>query len=135
MYMVFTPIGKSMPGFGTQYCAWHSDAGGIAYVYMPYMPDQGRVCWQNSVNWTDNAYGIGWFDGYSRVAGHEYLEMETDPTYGHGWLDAVDEEVGDKCQYGGTEDLTIGSHAYAVRLEQRVRRLHVRLSDRLSAES
>ena len=47
-YMVFTPHGKSMNGFATQWCAWHSSTsspqGTVAYAYIPYQPDAGASC-------------------------------------------------------------------------------------------
>ena len=82
IYLVYTPSGRSMSGFGTQWCAWHSStsSGGnnVAYGYIPYMPDAGTSCGRNFVNTSNNTYGNGYFDGFSIVAGHEFIEAETD---------------------------------------------------------
>ena len=49
-YFVFTPSGRSMNGFGTQWCAWHSSSGSMAYAYIPYIPDAKGSCGMNFVN-------------------------------------------------------------------------------------
>jgi len=53
----------------------------------------------DSVN-ADDAFGHGYFDGYSIVAGHEYAEAVTDPGNQNGtqngWNDAQTSENGDK---------------------------------------
>lgn len=93
--MVFTPSGKSMQGFGTQWCAWHaSSSNSLAYAYIPYMPDAGAACGMNFVN-----HSSGYFDGFSIVAGHEYAEAQTDPYPNSGWLDRNGEESADKCAW------------------------------------
>src|SRR5256714_15394814 len=57
-YFVYTPSGKSMRGFGTSWCAWHtvvsSASGPLAYAYLPYQPDAGSSCGANLVNSTNN---------------------------------------------------------------------------------
>ena len=63
-YLVFTPHLKSMSGFGTSWCAWHSSTtttvGGssvkVAYGYIPYMPDAGQSCGMNFIN-SNNSFG------------------------------------------------------------------------------
>jgi hypothetical protein len=117
-YMVFTPHGKSMNGFATQWCAWHSSAsatgGSIAYAYIPYQPDAGTSCGMNFIN-ANNAYGNGYFDGFSVVAGHEYSEAETDPFPSSGWVDRRGAENADKCAWSGSSgNISFGSHSYAV---------------------
>ncbi len=112
-YMVFTPSGKSMSGFGTQWCAWHSSAstsqGTIAYAYIPYMPDAGTSCGMNFVN------SNGYFDGFSIVAGHEYSEAETDPFPSSGWVDGSGAENADKCAWSSASaNITLGGQNYAV---------------------
>jgi serine protease len=128
IYLVYTPSGHSMSGFGTQWCAWHSNvnSGGnpIAYGYIPYMPDAGTSCGRNFVNATNNSYGNGYFDGFSIVAGHEFVEAETDPnpstnsTVGWTGPGGGSDENADKCawnQNGGVStNITLGSHSYAV---------------------
>jgi hypothetical protein len=118
-YLVYTPHGKSMNGFGTQWCAWHSSGsvsgGSLAYGYIPYMPDAGGSCGMNFVNSTNNSYGNGYFDGFSVVAGHEYSEAETDPFPNSGWLDRNGAENADKCAWSSSSaNITLGGHSYAV---------------------
>ena len=126
IYLVFTPSGHSMSGFGTQWCAWHDNgsSGGhnIAYGYIPYMPNAGSSCGMNFVNSTNNSYGNGYFDGFSIVAGHEFMEAETDmtPSTSVAWQGpgGGSDENADKCawdQNGGvSKNITLGSHSYAV---------------------
>jgi hypothetical protein len=118
-YMVFTPSGKSMSGFGTQWCAWHSwttiNGSQLAYAYIPYMPDAGVSCGRNFVNATNSTYGNGWFDGFSVVAGHEYSEAETDPFPSAGWVDRNGAENADKCAWSGaSRNINLGGQSYAV---------------------
>ncbi len=117
-YLVYTPHGKSMNGFGTQWCAWHSSgstaSGLLAYGYIPYMPDAGASCGANFIN-ANNAYGNGYFDGFSVVAGHEYSEAETDPFPSSGWVDRNGAENADKCAWSASSaNITLGGHVYAV---------------------
>jgi hypothetical protein len=112
-YMVYTPHGKSMSGFGTQWCAWHSSgstsSGPLAYAYIPYMPDAGASCGVNFVN------ANGWFDGFSVVAGHEYSEAETDPFPSSGWVDRQGAENADKCAWSASSgNIRLGGQNYAV---------------------
>jgi hypothetical protein len=117
-YMVYTPTGKSMNGFATQWCAWHSSGstsnGQLAYGYIPYMPDAGASCGVNFIN-ANNSYGNGYFDGFSVVAGHEYSEAETDPFPNSGWLDRGGAENADKCAWSASSgNIGLGGHSYAV---------------------
>ncbi len=47
IYFVMTPSGRSMNGFGTQWCAWHDNTstsfGQMAYAYQPYAPTPARA--------------------------------------------------------------------------------------------
>jgi serine protease len=118
-YMVYTPHGKSMSGFGTQWCAWHSSgstsSGQLAYAYIPYLPDAGTSCGRNFVNATNNTYGNGYFDGFSVVAGHEYSEAETDPFPSSGWVDRNGAENADKCAWSASSgNISLGGKQYAV---------------------
>lgn len=121
-YFVYTPSGKSMNGFQTSWCAWHSvtnsSSGEVAYAYMPYQPDAGGSCGMNFVNSSNSAYGNGYFDGFSIVGGHEYAEAETDPhtTSGqYAWEDGRGSEIGDKCAWSASStNITLGSQSYAV---------------------
>jgi len=126
IYLVYTPSGHSMSGFGTQWCAWHDNtsSGGhqVAYGYIPYIPNAGASCGMNFVNGTNNSYGNGYFDGFSIVAGHEFMEAETDmtPSTSVAWQGpgGGSDENADKCawnQNGGTSaNISLGGHNYAV---------------------
>jgi hypothetical protein len=114
-YIVLTPTGHSMRGFGTSWCAWHSAAsssnGNVAYAYVPYQPDAGAACGQSFVN--SGSSGI--YDGYSIVAGHEYAEAVTDPYPGLGWLDSSGSEIGDKCAWNSaTSNQLLNGGTYPV---------------------
>lgn len=118
-YFVFTPSGKSMRGFGTRWCAWHSStsssSGTLAYAYMPYVTDAGASCGQNFVNASNSSYGNGYFDGFSIVGGHEYAEAQTDPQPNSGWLDGSGAENGDKCAWSSAStNISLGGNQYAV---------------------
>jgi serine protease len=129
-YVVVLGPGDDPQDFGHVWCAYHSEStsssasGGhpFSYTAQPYEPDAGSGCGQNYVNAANNAYGNGWFDGFSIVLGHEVAETETDPLYqsATGWRDANGGETGDKCAWispgspGGMYDLTLGAHSYAV---------------------
>jgi len=121
-YFVYTPSGKSMNGFATSWCAWHSETnvsgGYLAYAYMPYQPDAGTSCGENFVNATNNAYGNGYFDGFSVVGGHEFAEAQTDPytSSGHyAWEDSRGNEIGDKCAWSASSaNIGLGGNQYAV---------------------
>jgi serine protease len=104
-YLIMLPKATLTLGYG-YYCAYHSsikDSSGrqVAFTNMPYVPDMPLSCGANFVN-PDNAYGNGWFDGYSIVAGHEFAEAETDQTPGSqaAWQDSAGQENGDKCAWG-----------------------------------
>jgi hypothetical protein len=121
-YLVFTPTGKSMSGFGTSWCAWHSSTTGtvggssvrIAYGYIPYMPDAGASCGRNFIN-SNTTFGNGYFDGFSVVAGHEYEEAQTDPFPSSGWLDSGGAEDADKCAWSSLSgNISLGGHNFAV---------------------
>jgi serine protease len=121
--MVFTPSGHSTNGFKTTYCAYHSStrssSGSVAFSYMPYQPDAATSCGMNFVNPTDNAFGNGYFDGFSIVGGHEYGETVTDPFPSGGWLDGSGAENGDKCAWissgqGAAANISLGSNSFAV---------------------
>jgi hypothetical protein len=118
-YLVYTPSGHSMLGFGLLWCGWHestpTSSGRVAYAYVPFQPDAGSFCGTNFVNKTNNEYGNGYFDGLSMISGHEYAETQTDPVPGSGWLDSAGAENADKCIWdGASTNVTLGSHDYAV---------------------
>ena len=100
---IFTEPGHTATLYGSVYCAYHSETGhttghGVRYAFVPYVPEQGGGCGQNMVNATNDAFGHGYLDGYSIVAGHEYAEAVTDPGnqsgVQDGWNDATSSEIG-----------------------------------------
>jgi hypothetical protein len=118
-YIVFTPTGHSESGFATNWCAYHSSSGSLSYAYIPYQPDAGSGCGMNFVNPSDNAFGNGYFDGFSIVAGHEYAETVTDPYPNSGWLDSRGGENADKCAWigagqGAASNVSLGGRSFAV---------------------
>jgi len=122
-YFILTPPGHAATAYGSVYCAYHSETGhttghGVRYAFMPYVPEQGAGCGTNSVNQTNNAFGNGYLDGYSIVAGHEYAEAMTDPGnqmgIQDGWNDVQGSENGDKCAWTGLQNISLGGNNYAV---------------------
>lgn len=122
-YFIFTEPGHSATAYGTVYCDYHSEtthttSPGVRYAFLPYVPEQGAGCGVDSVNKTDDAFGHGYLDSYSIVAGHEYAEAVTDPGnlsgYQDGWNDAQTDENGDKCAWMGLQNITLGNQFYAV---------------------
>lgn len=111
-YFVYTPSGHSMSGFKTSWCAWHSSTTSgsnvVAYAYMPYQPDAGFNCGENSVN------ANGTFDGFSIVGGHEYAEAVTDPHPSSGWTDSSGSEIGDKCAWINLSNQNFNGTSYPV---------------------
>ena len=123
-YMIFTEPGIQATAYGTVYCAYHSETAhalgshGTRYAFMPYVPEQGAGCGVNSVNATSDAYGHGYYDSYSIVAGHEFAEAVTDPDNYNGtqdgWNDAQTAENGDKCAWTGLQNIDARGQYYAV---------------------
>jgi serine protease len=106
-YVIMVPHGVKVNGFGSNYCAWHSDTsttgGTIAYTNLPYQPDAGFSCGVHAVN----SSSIGVNDGVSIVGGHEQAETETDPEL-NAWFDASGSEIGDKCAWRNLQDTSFG---------------------------
>jgi len=122
-YMIFTPPNHGATGYGSVYCAYHHETGhttspGVRYAFIPYVPERGAACGGNKVNPDNDAFGHGYLDGYSIVAGHEYVEAVTDPGnlngYQDGWNDATTSENADKCAWGGLQNITLAGQTYAV---------------------
>ncbi len=122
-YFIMTPPGHGATAYGTVYCAYHSETGhttspGVRYAFIPYVPEQGAGCGANSVNKQNDAFGHGYLDGYSVVAGHEYAEAVTDPGnltgFQDGWNDATTSENGDKCAWTGLQNITLNGQTFAV---------------------
>lgn len=121
-YLILTEPGIQATAYGTVYCAYHNDTNhttgtGVRYAFIPYVPEQGAGCGMDSVN-ADDAFGHGYLDGYSIVAGHEYAEAVTDPdnTDGvqDGWNDATTSENGDKCAWTGLQNIQLSGKSFAV---------------------
>lgn len=121
-YMILTPPGTQATAYGSVYCAYHNETAhttghGVRYAFIPYVPDQGTSCGMDSVN-KDDAYGHGYLDGYSIVAGHEYAEAVTDPdnldSTQDGWNDATTSENGDKCAWTGLQNIKLSGNNFAV---------------------
>ncbi|HEX9056194.1 MAG TPA: hypothetical protein VF818_01570 [Ktedonobacterales bacterium] len=111
-YVVATPTGHSMNGFGTQWCAWHSSTstnyGNVAYTYMPYITDAGASCGANF-------NGLGQNAGITIVGGHEFAETESDIFPSTGWLDSGGAENGDKCAWNSaTSNQNLNGVSYPV---------------------
>jgi hypothetical protein len=121
-YFVLTPPGHAATAYGSVYCAYHTEttvagAHGVRYAFIPFVPEQGAGCGGNSVNKYDDAFGHGYFDSYSIVAGHEYSEAVTDPdnlVYQDGWNDAQTSENGDKCAYINLQNVMMSGYKFAV---------------------
>lgn len=109
-YIIASPHGKSMSGFATQWCAWHSSksstSGTVSYTYLPYMPDGGASCGANSVN------SNGALDGVTIVGGHEQNETMTDPRPNTGWLDSSGAENGDKCAWTNLQNTSFSTGTF-----------------------
>ena len=130
-YIILTQPGTIGTGQPV-YCGYHTqttsiDGDGnpnrIEYAFIPYLntnwPGIGATgCGMHNVNATSDSFGNGIFDGYSIVTGHEYAEAVTDPdnflSVQDGWNDAQGSENGDKCAWTNDQNISLGSHAFAV---------------------
>jgi hypothetical protein len=122
-YFILTEPGIQATAYGSVYCAYHAETAhttghGVRYAFVPYVPDQGAGCGENSVNKTNDAFGHGYLDGYSIVAGHEYAEAVTDPDNQmgtqDGWNDVTTSEDGDKCAWTNLQNISLDGHQFAV---------------------
>jgi hypothetical protein len=101
--IVFTQHGTNVPGFNTDFCAWHFNGAAGAYALVPYQAD--------AINCT--GYGKGKaVEASTFVATHEYAEAVTDPVSG-GWVTKGGEEIADLCV--GAPATSVGGH-FASRL-------------------
>jgi hypothetical protein len=113
-YIVVSPTGYTISGFGSQFCAYHSAATTsssqlLSYTVFPYSPDAGTGCGVNSVTTP------GTLDGVSIVSGHEEAETITDANAATGWLDSShpEMEIGDKCAWIHLQDTSFpNGHSY-----------------------
>ncbi|HVS86400.1 MAG TPA: hypothetical protein VHD91_12290 [Gaiellaceae bacterium] len=129
-YIVLTPprpVATGQPA----YCGYHSQTTTVdglgnpdrlQYAFIPWQntnwPGIGQGCGMHAVNATSDAFGNGIFDGWSIVTGHEYSEAVTDPDnftgVQDGWNDAQTSENGDKCAWIELQNISLGSHQFAV---------------------
>jgi hypothetical protein len=130
-YIILTPpttiaIGQPV------YCGYHTQTTSIdglgnpyrlQYAFIPWLntnwPGLGTGgCGMHNVNAGSDAFGNGVFDGWSIVTGHEYAEAVTDPdnffSDQDGWNDVQGSENGDKCAWTDTQNISLGSHQFAV---------------------
>jgi len=130
-YIILTPPRPVATGQPV-YCGYHTQTTSIdgygnpyrlQYAFIPFLntdwPGLGTGgCGMHNVNATSDAFGNGIFDGYSIVTGHEYAEAVTDPdnffSVQDGWNDAQGSENGDKCAWYHTQNITLGTHSFAV---------------------
>jgi serine protease len=100
-YIVATPTGHSSSGFGTEWCAYHSDtfqgSNMVSYTNLPYMPDAAGNCGANYMSPPSDESGTD--EGVTIVEGHEYGESVTDPNPGAGWYNNQYGEIGDACAW------------------------------------
>ncbi len=111
-YVIATAHNNNSPGFGSQYCAYHSYTsstdGNVAYTNLPYITDAGGNCGANF-------NGLGPAAGITIVEGHELAETISDQFPSKGWLDSGGAENGDKCAWNSaTSDQPFGSTSYPV---------------------
>lgn len=123
--VVASPHGVTPSGFGTQYCAWHSNTTvngqAITYTNLPYIPDAGTSCGSGYVS-TGTSGVSSTTEGVTIVGGHEYAETVTDPLPGtvEAWRDDADSttggENGDKCawSYGTSGIVNLNGTNFAV---------------------
>jgi len=130
-YIILTPPRPVATGQPV-YCGYHTQTSSIDGLGNPYRIQYAFIPWLNTncpgvgtggcgmhfVNSTSNSFGNGIFDGWSIVTGHEYAEAVTDPdnyfSNQDGWNDASGSENGDKCAWTNTQNITLGTHAFAV---------------------
>jgi hypothetical protein len=112
-YVIATSTKHNAPGFGSQYCAYHSyksssTVGNVAYTNLPYITDAGGSCGANF-------NGLGPLAGITIVEGHELAETISDQFPSKGWLDSGGAENGDKCAWSSASDnATFGSFSFPV---------------------
>jgi hypothetical protein len=130
-YIILTPPTAVATGQPV-YCGYHTQTTSVdglgnpfrvQYAFIPFLnlnwPGLGRGgCGMHNVNAKSDAFGNGIFDGYSIVTGHEYSEAVTDPdnfsSVQDGWNDAQTSENADKCAWTNTQNITLGTHHFAV---------------------
>jgi hypothetical protein len=114
-YIVATPHGHNTQGFGTGFCAYHSNvqdgANVVSYTNLPYMPDAGIACGSNDISPPKDESGTD--EGVTIVAGHEYGESITDPFPNTGWYSFEAGEIGDACAWYNVQNISFGKKSYS----------------------
>ena len=112
-YIVATPHGKSIQGFGTSFCAYHSattyNGQVVSYTNEPYMPDAGPSCGANFISPPSDETGAD--EGITIVEGHEYGESVTDPDPFSGW-NSNQGEIGDLCAWTNVQNDPFGTFSF-----------------------
>jgi serine protease len=115
-YVVATPHGHSTQGFGTQWCAYHSNTFSgnnlVSYTNLPYMPDAGANCGANFTAAPKDESATD--EGVTIVEGHEEGESVTDPNPGTGWYNFQYGEIGDICAWTDIQNDTFGKKSYTM---------------------
>lgn len=125
IFFMFTPKGlgscysNSSCSF-TQFCAYHSNAGGMLYANMPYADTVPRAC---DAGYHPNNSDA---DATINVVSHEHNETITDP-FGSAWYNSTGYENGDLCAWNfgtmlgatayGSYNQVINNHYYALQQE------------------
>jgi hypothetical protein len=114
LYVVATPHGHSEVGFGTHWCSYHSytyyDKNELLpYANIPYMPDAGSTCGENSIKAPADETGVD--EGVTILEGHEFGEAVTDPEPFTGW-NGVSGEIGDYCAWHNIANDKFGTKSY-----------------------
>jgi hypothetical protein len=114
-YVVATPHGRSTPGFGTSFCAYHDDAFSgnniFSFTNLPYMPDAGSSCGANITTAPSDESSVD--EGVTIVEGHEEGESVTDPQPFSGW-NSQQGEIGDICAWIDIENDPFGKKSYTM---------------------
>ncbi len=116
-YIVATPHDHSTSGFGTQWCAYHSNTqttGGqaVSYTNLPYMPDAGGNCGAGYIQAPKGESPID--EGVTIVEGHEEGESVTDPIPPSGWYNDLYGEIGDACAWQDIQNDKFGKRSYTM---------------------
>ena len=115
-YVVATAHDHSTDGFGTTFCAYHSDAysGGdlVAYTNLPYIPDAGADCGANFISPPKDESGTD--EGVTIIEGSMEGESVTNPV-GTGWyFGSPGFGVGSPCAWSNIGNDTFGSKSYTM---------------------
>lgn len=114
-YVVATPHGHNTKGFGTQWCAYHSDtyvgSNLVPYTNLPYLPDAGKSCGAFATTPPGDERAVD--EGVTIVEGVEYGDSVTDPSPGTGWYNFTYGEISDPCS--GVQNVKFGKKIYTTK--------------------